>query len=154
RRALERRRRETVEIEYRDRRLNITVDPIFDDGGQPAGAVQIVSDVTENRRLEEQFRGAQKFETGGPLAAGGTHDLNNLLTSILGNASLVLSDLSEANPMHGCLRDVVRASQRAADLTRQLLAYSGKGRHFLQKVEISSVLQDMRGLVEAGVPKK
>jgi PAS domain S-box-containing protein len=154
RRALEQRRRETLEIEYRDRRLNITVDPIFDEEGQPAGAVQIVSDVTENRRLEEQFREAQKFETVGTLAAGVAHDFNNLLTSIMGNASLVLGELSEAHPMHGRLRDVVRASERAADLTRQLLAYSGKGRHFLQKVEISAVLRGMRSLVEAAVPKK
>ena len=153
-RALEQRRRESCETEYRDRRLSVTVDPIFDEEGRPAGAVQIVSDITENRRLEEQFREAQKFETVGTLAAGVAHDFNNLLTSIMGNASLVLGELSEANPMHGRLRDVVRASQRAADLTRQLLAYSGKGRHFLQKVEISSVLRGMRGLIEAAVPKK
>jgi PAS domain S-box-containing protein len=153
-RALELGRRESVEIEYKDRRFNIAVDPIFDEHGQAVGAVQIVSDVTENRRLEEQFREAQKFETVGTLAAGVAHDFNNLLTSVMGNASLVLGEMSEANPMHARLRDVVRASQRAADLTRQLLAYSGKGRHYLQKVEISSVLQGMRGLIEAAVPKK
>ena len=73
------------------RRLHLTVDPILDDDGAVSGAVQIASDVTEKRRLEEQFRESQKFETIGTLAAGVAHDFNNLLTSIMGNASLVLS---------------------------------------------------------------
>src|SRR6202042_2239092 len=123
-------------------------------GGQPAGAVHIVSDITEHRQLEEQFREAQKFETVGTLAAGVAHDFNNLLTSIMGNASLVLGDLAEEHPFHGRLQDVVRASQRAADLTSQLLAYSGKGRHFLQKVELSTLVRSMSGLIDAAIPKK
>jgi PAS domain S-box-containing protein len=153
-RALLNRRRESLELEYDGRRLNITVDPIFDEAGRPEGAVHIVSDVTENRQLEEQFREAQKFETVGTLAAGVAHDFNNLLTSIMGNASLVLGDLEHESPLHDRLQDVVRASQRAADLTRQLLAYSGKGRHFLQKAELSQVLRGMGGLIEAAIPKK
>ena len=61
--------------------------------GAPTGAVHIVSDITEKRRLEDQFRESQKFETIGTLAAGVAHDFNNLLTSIMGNASLIASDL-------------------------------------------------------------
>ncbi len=153
-RALANHRRETVELEYDGRWLNIAVDPIVDEEGKAAGAVHIVSDVTSQRQLEGQFREAQKFETVGTLAGGVAHDFNNLLTSILGNASLVLGDLDPGHPFHGRLQDVVRASQRAADLTRQLLAYSGKGRHFLQKLELSSAIRDMASLIEAAVPKK
>jgi PAS domain S-box-containing protein len=153
-RALRSGQRENAELEIDGRRLNIVVDPIFESGGKPAGAVHIVSDVTENRQLEEQFREAQKFETVGTLAAGVAHDFNNLLTSIMGNASLVLGELEIDHPFHGRLQDVVAASQRAADLTRQLLAYSGKGRHFLQKVELSALLRGMGGLIEAAVPRK
>ena len=84
------------------------MDPIFESGGRPAGAVHIVSDVTENRQLEEQFREAQKFESVGTLAAGVAHDFNNLLTSIMGNASLVLGELepgpSVPRPLAGCSR--------------------------------------------------
>jgi PAS domain S-box-containing protein len=153
-RALRSGRRENVELEVDGRRLNIVVDPIFESGGRPAGAVHIVSDVTEHHQLEEQFREAQKFETVGTLAAGVAHDFNNLLTSIMGNASLVLGDIEPDHPFHSRLQDVVAASQRAADLTRQLLAYSGKGRHFLQKVELSALLRGMGGLIEATVPRK
>jgi two-component system, cell cycle sensor histidine kinase and response regulator CckA len=153
-RAVRSRRRENATMEVDGRRLNIVVDPIFDGSGQPAGAVQIVSDVTEHHQLEEQFREAQKFETVGTLAAGVAHDFNNLLTSIMGNASLVLGDLDPDHPFYSRLEDIVRSSQRAADLTRQLLAYSGKGRHFLQKVELSGLLRGMGGLIEAAVPRK
>ena len=92
--ALENRRREAIEIEFASKLLDITVDPIFDQAGQATGAVCIASDVTERRRLEEQFRESQKFETIGTLAAGVAHDFNNLLTGILGNASLILGELS------------------------------------------------------------
>ena len=153
-RALRSRRRENEEFVAGGRRLNVVVDPIFEGDGRPAGAVHIVSDVTENRQLEEQFREAQKFETVGTLAAGVAHDFNNLLTSIMGNASLVLGDVPSDHPFHNRLQDIVAASQRAADLTRQLLAYSGKGRHFLQKVELSTLLRGMGGLIEAAVSRK
>jgi len=152
--ALRSRRRENQELEAGGRRLHVVVDPIFEGDGRPAGAVHIVSDVTENRLLEEQFREAQKLETVGTLAAGVAHDFNNLLTSIMGNASLVLGDVQSDHPFHDRLEDIVAASQRAADLTRQLLAYSGKGRHFLQKVELSALLRGMDGLIESAVSRK
>jgi two-component system, cell cycle sensor histidine kinase and response regulator CckA len=147
-------RRENIELEYGSRRLSVTVDPILDDLGIPAGAVHIVSDVTATHELEEQFRDAQKFETVGALAAGVAHDFNNLLTSIMGNASLILGELPPESDHRDRLRDVVHASHRAADLTRQLLAYSGKGRHFMQKVELSGLVKRIRELIEAALPKK
>lgn len=153
-RALESRRRETIELEYDSRQLSMTLDPMFDEAGKFTGAVHIVCDVTEQRQLEEQFRESQKFETVGTLAAGVAHDFNNLLTSIMGNASLVLGDLPSDSGFREKLQDVLSASQRAADLTRQLLAYSGKGRHYLQKVELSSLVTHIQGLIEAAIPKK
>ena len=153
-RALVSRQREFVEFDYDGRTLHLTVDPILDDEGQVTGAVQIASDVTEKRRLEEQFREGQKFETIGTLAAGVAHDFNNLLTSIMGNASLVQSSLPAGSPFRDQLDDVVKSSQRAADLTKQLLAYSGKGRHFLQKLDLSSVVERTESLIEATVGKK
>jgi PAS domain S-box-containing protein len=153
-RALESRRRESCEFDAGPRRLNLTVDPIFDEFGSVNGTVNILSDITEKRRLEEQFQESQKFETIGTLAAGVAHDFNNLLTSIMGNASLVSADLPADSPQREKLSDVLKSSQRAADLTKQLLAYSGKGRHFMQKVEISTQVRRIQGLIEAAVPKK
>ena len=71
----------------------MTVDPVVDGSGELKGAVYMVADRTERKRLEEQFRQAQKFESIGQLAGGVAHDFNNLLTSILGNTSLVIGDL-------------------------------------------------------------
>jgi PAS domain S-box-containing protein len=153
-RAMANRKRESAELEYNGRLLSIVIDPIFEDDGRAAGGVLIVSDITEHHKLEEQFREAQKFETVGTLAAGVAHDFNNLLTSIMGNASLAQGDLDEKHPLSDKLGDIIRAGQRAADLTSQLLAYSGKGRHFPQKLKLSSVLGGMKALVEAGISKK
>ncbi len=152
--ARESKRRETLELEYHGRYLRIAMDPVFDDFGGFTGAVQIVSDMTERRQLEEQFRESQKFETIGTLAAGVAHDYNNLLTSIMGNTSLVLGDLPSDSPIRERLEDVLKSSQRAADLTRQLLAYSGKGRHYMQQVELTGLIRRIDHLIEAAIPKK
>jgi PAS domain S-box-containing protein len=151
--VLESRRRQTVEFEYQSKHIQLSVDPIVTNSGVVSGAVYIVRDITETRQLEEQFRESQKFETIGTLAAGVAHDYNNLLTSIMGNASLALNDLPEQHPIRERLDDVVRASQRAADLTKQLLAYSGKGRHYLQKLEVTALVRDTEKLIRAGAPK-
>jgi two-component system, cell cycle sensor histidine kinase and response regulator CckA len=152
--AIENRRRESVEVDSGAKRLSLTVDPMFDESGAPGGAVNIVSDITEKRRLEEQFQESQKFETIGTLAAGVAHDFNNLLTSVMGNASLVSAELPEDSSHREKLLDILKASQRAADLTKQLLAYSGKGRHFMQKVELSTLARRIQGLIESAIPKK
>ncbi len=154
RRAFTSRHRETQEFELGPKLISVTVDPMLDEDGKPTGAVCMVSDITETRRLQEQFRESQKFETIGTLAAGVAHDYNNLLTSIMGNASLALAEQPQSDSVRERLEEVIRASQRAADLTKQLLAYSGKGRNYLQKAELSGVVHDTRKLIEAAVPKK
>jgi len=84
----------------------------------------VINDVTERKRLEEQFRQAQKMEAVGRLAAGVAHDFNNLLTAILGTTDLMLEDLSPDDPDREGLHDIRSASERAAVLTRQLLTFS------------------------------
>ena len=84
----------------------------------------VINDVTERKRLEEQFRQAQKMEAVGRLAAGVAHDFNNLLTAILGTTDLMLEDLAPDDPDREGLLDIRSASERAAVLTRQLLTFS------------------------------
>jgi PAS domain S-box-containing protein len=152
-RVLESGRRETVDLEYQGKLLRVTVDPM-PGAGKTSGAVFTVSDITETRRLEDQFRESQKFETVGTLAAGVAHDYNNLLTSIMGNASLALGSETIGEDVRDSLQEVVRASQRAADLTKQLLAYAGKARHYMQKLELSAQVREIEKLIQAAVPKK
>jgi hypothetical protein len=95
----------------------------IDFGGRPANLV-LARDVTEQRRLEAQLRQAQKMEAVGRLAGGIAHDFNNLLTAILGSAQLALREIDASHPVREDLEEIHRAGLRAADLTRQLLAYS------------------------------
>src|SRR5262249_52306024 len=84
-----------------------------------SGYLEITTDVTEAKRVEEQMRQTQRLESLGILAGGIAHDFNNLLVGILGNASLALDVLGPGAPARRMLEDVMVASERAAGLTRQ-----------------------------------
>jgi CheY-like chemotaxis protein len=103
--------------------------------------------------MEEQLRHTQKLESLGVLAGGVAHDFNNLLTGILGNASLALESVSLHHPVRGLLRDVVTASERASHLTRQLLAYAGKGRFIIEPVDVSTLVREIGSLIQTSIPK-
>jgi signal transduction histidine kinase len=107
----------------------------------------------ERRNLEDQLRHAQKLESLGLLAGGVAHDFNNLLTGILGNASLVMEMIPDQAGIRGMLHDIIRASERAADLTRQLLAYAGKGKFVVEPVNASALVRDISELLRSSVPR-
>jgi PAS domain S-box-containing protein len=86
----------------------------------------LLQDITQRRALEEQLVQAQKLQSIGRLAGGVAHDFNNLLTAILGNAELALIDLPEDHPAGESVREIVKAAERAASLTRQLLSFARK----------------------------
>ena len=108
----------------------------------------------EQARLEDQMREVQKLESLGVLAGGIAHDFNNLLMSILGNADLALLGLSPASPARPNVEEIARASQRAADLCRQMLAYSGKGRFVVGRYDLSEIVQEMAQMLKVSVSKK
>jgi len=110
-------------------------------------------DVTERRRFNERLQQTQKLESLGVLAGGIAHDFNNLLTGIMGNASIVLDDLSPGSPMRNNLEAVLNASERAAALTRQLLAYAGKGRFVIEQLHLSDLVREITNLVQASIPR-
>ena len=118
-----------------------------------AGIVVNYRDVTERKRLEDQYRQTQKLESIGVLAGGVAHDFNNLLTGVLGNATLGLDLLSPDHAARPHVDEVIKAAESAAHLTRQLLAYSGKGRFVIQPVNLSDLTREMTTLVRTSIPK-
>ncbi len=152
--VLENRLRRNAERVYQERTFRITIDPMADASDNLRGGVAIVTDITERKRLDQQFQHSQKLESIGLLAGGVAHDFNNLLLGIMGNASLALDCLGDAKNIRPLLEDVVRASERAADLTRQLLAYAGKGRFVVEPVNVSKLVQDLMPLIQTSIPRK
>ncbi|MBW1809674.1 MAG: response regulator [Deltaproteobacteria bacterium] len=121
----------------------------------------IVRNVTEIKQAEEkrlelerQILHTQKLESLGVLAGGIAHDFNNLLMGVLGNASLALADLPPESPVVDYLKDVEKAGQRAADLARQMLAYSGKGLFKVEKIDLQLLVEEMGHLLEISMSKK
>jgi PAS domain S-box-containing protein len=111
--------------------------------GVPIGVQGIARDVTERKHLEEQLRQSQKMEAIGQLAGGVAHDFNNLLTAINGYSGLALQKIDDDHPLKGYLEEIKKAGDRAANLTRQLLAFGRK--QILQPLalNLNDVVTDM-----------
>ena len=129
--------------------------------GTPLFFQGIMLNITERKHaeqeqlsLERQVLQAQKLESLGVLAGGIAHDFNNLLTGILGNADLALLDLSPSSPARQNIQDIETAAHRAAELCRQMLAYSGKGHFIIEQVDISEVVREMSHILDVSINKK
>jgi PAS domain S-box-containing protein len=151
---LQRLNRSHVERMMGERSFAITVDPMTDANGELRGGVAIIADITERKQMDQRLWEAQKMESIGLLAGGVAHDFNNLLMGILGNASMAMDSLGSPAKVREALQDVVRASERAAELTRQLLAYAGKGHFVVGPVDLSSLLRQMAPLIQSSIPRK
>jgi signal transduction histidine kinase/ActR/RegA family two-component response regulator len=104
--------------------------------------------------LERQMQHAQKLESLGVLAGGIAHDFNNLLTAMLGHMNVAETKLAPESPARPHLERLERIIHRAADLTRQMLAYSGKGRFVVRSYDLNQVVQEVTHLLEVSIPKK
>lgn len=121
----------------------------------PAGEGEVLAifrDVTEEKREEAALQETQKLESIGVLAGGIAHDFNNLLTGILAQSSLAQARLPEGHPAHASLQKAVGAARRAADLTRQLLAYAGKGQFEIKAIDINCLVEENSGLFATMMP--
>ncbi|MFH0878332.1 MAG: cache domain-containing protein, partial [Lentisphaerota bacterium] len=108
----------------------------------------------DRRRLEAQVQYAQKLESLGVLAGGIAHDFNNILQAIMGNVSLALDTLPMNHPIRPALVDVETAALRASDLTRQMLAYSGKGRFKQEAIDLSALISELMQMLKVSINKK
>jgi len=111
----------------------------------------IVRDVTERTRVEEQILHMQKLESLGVLAGGVAHDFNNLLMGILGYAGLALTKLPLDAPARNNIERVQSTAKRAAALTDQMLAYSGKGQFVIEPSDLSSLIETSLPLIKTSV---
>jgi signal transduction histidine kinase len=128
--------------------------PMRDAAGNITGAVTISRDITERTRAEERLRQAQKLESIGLLAGGIAHDFNNILTAVSGNIMLALEDTCPDCAPNSVLPAALESVQRAAGLTRQLLAYAGKGAFVRSNVRVARVVYDAVRLLQASISKK
>lgn len=108
----------------------------------------------ERDRLQAQIQHTQKLESLGVLAGGIAHDFNNLLMGILGNADLALMELSPAAPARSSVDAIKQASGRAAELCRQMLAYSGKGRFVIEPISLAEIVEEMGHMLDVSISKK
>jgi PAS domain S-box-containing protein len=146
------------EMQYRLRRADgsyrwfaVRSVPMRGAGGRILRWFGVCMDIDDQKRAEEALRQAQKLESIGLLAGGIAHDFNNLLVGVLGNASLAMDFVDRTSPAVQMLDEVVRASQQAASLTRQLLAYAGKGQIVVERVSMSELIRDVHPLIRTTI---
>lgn len=138
----------------------ISASPVHDEMDRIIGAVEVGRDITERKHAEEEriemerrLLHAQKLESLGVLAGGIAHDFNNLLMAILGNLDLALAPGSDVPAMQSNIEQAIQATYRATDLTRQMLAYSGKGRFIVSTVDLNELVRDNVHLFRASISK-
>jgi PAS domain S-box-containing protein len=129
--------------------FDVSLTPLTGDGGQVSRVLVITRDVTAARKAEEDLRQIAKLESLGVMAGGIAHDFNNLLTGILGNASLLVDSVPEDD--RSLAEDILLAAERAADLTRQMLAFAGKGRFQISRIDLSMLVREILRLVRPAI---
>ncbi len=132
-----------------------------DHEGSPIAIMEINNNISEKKRadderrqLEQQMLHAQKLESLGVLAGGIAHDFNNILMAIIGNADLALMRVNRESPAVENLHRIEQAAARAADLAKQMLAYSGKGKFVVESIDLNRLLEEMLHMLEVSISKK
>ncbi|HSD29239.1 MAG TPA: PAS domain S-box protein, partial [Vicinamibacteria bacterium] len=137
----------------RVRYLQTTKIPFAFSGTGRSAVLGVSIDITARKAAEEALRRAAKEESLSVLAGGVAHDFNNLLAAILGHASLALKQLPETSPARRHVEKAAGAVERAADLTRQMLAYSGRGHFVIRPTDVNALARENLPLLEVAVPK-
>lgn len=123
-----------------------------------AGAIVDITDLkraeAEKHHLEQQMLHVQKLESLGVLAGGIAHDFNNILLAILGNAELAMLHIPPSSGAANHLKEIEKAAEKAADLSRQMLAYSGKGLFVIETIDPNRLINDMLHMLEISISKK
>ena len=140
-------RRERMEMPVGDRTFEMLVDPILGPGGEVEGAVHVMRDLTDQRALEQRFLQSQKMEAVGRMAGGIAHDFNNLLNIINIYAQLGLLHTSTEDPLRKDLETIQETGQRAAALTKQILAFARRQQATPQVLDVNGVLENLGQMI-------
>lgn len=139
--------------------VSLRASAVRDEFGHVLYSRSIWRDISVHRelaalKLEARVQEAQRLESLAVLAGGIAHDFNNLLGTVLGNAELALRRLPDDAPTRDLLENIERASLRASELTRQMLAYSGKGRFEIEVLELGALVEEMAHLLESAISRR
>ncbi|MHC4600656.1 MAG: hybrid sensor histidine kinase/response regulator [Planctomycetota bacterium] len=138
--------------------INCNAGPARVDGrpcsiGFHVDVTEVMTVMEERRKFHQQMQQTQKLESLGVLAGGIAHDFNNLLTGVLGNADLARMELDTDHPARPFIHHVETATRRLADLTNQMLAYSGRGQFVVEPLHLSNLVEEMGRLLEISISK-
>jgi two-component system, cell cycle sensor histidine kinase and response regulator CckA len=123
------------------------------DNGNVVGTISFGMDITERKQAEEKLFQAQKMDSIGNLAGGVAHDFNNMLGGIMGYASMLL--MKETDPQKkNSIEAIIRAAERASELTQKLLAFGRKGKHLVQPIDMNEAVYEIYSLLERSVDKR
>ena len=114
--------------------------------------IQIATDITEMKRLENQLQEAQKMESIGNLAGGVAHDFNNILFPIIGLSELLLEDLIPGSPEYENVQEILQAGKRGSNLVKQILTFSRQSEHRMTPVRIQQILKEVLKLIRSTIP--
>jgi PAS domain S-box-containing protein len=151
-------------VEVSEERLGghfiVSTSPVYDPSGRLIGSVHVARDITERKQAEEerkllqaQLHQSQKMEAIGQLAGGIAHDFNNILTAIIGYAEIIQLRLENDSPLRRFAEQVLTAADRAADLTRGLLAFSRRQVLHAKPVELCGVVRDLERMLGRLLPE-
>jgi PAS domain S-box-containing protein len=147
--------------EGNDHWVSANAAPIRDIAGKVTAGIVVFHDITDRKLAEEeranmqkQLLHTQKLESLGILAGGIAHDFNNILTAIIGNADLALMRLNKESPAIDNLHRIEQAASRAAELAKQMLAYSGKGKFVVENLDLNRLMDEMLHMLEVSISKK
>ena len=129
-------------------RVSYSAAPLLSSDGAFIGAIVTIVNTMEKRSLEEQLRQAQKVEAVGTLAGGVAHDFNNILTAIIGFGSLMEMKMAADDPMLKSLQQILSAADRAADLTRSLLAFSKRQLTDIRRIELNRIIKGFEKMLK------
>ena len=138
---------QTVTRDSDGRTWDIRTAPLPDERGDVANVIELRRDITDHRKMEQQYLHAQKMESIGTLAGGVAHDFNNILTVVSGLSQLTLDKMAQDDPLRANMAGIMEASERAGYLTRELLLFSRKQKSERRPVDLNQVVAKMQNFL-------